>query len=98
MPVLSFLTKSENTMYNEHYNRHPNLPHSDFDEVVERLYESIVLNPSGSYDNQESFMHNAGERKDQIIYYLNKTLAIPHHAKLATALAEALLEDDIMRY
>jgi hypothetical protein len=85
-------------MYNECYNRNQNLPHSDFDEVVERLYESIVLNPCGSNCNQENFMHNASERKDQIIYYLNKTLAMPHHAKLATDLANALSEDDIIRY
>jgi hypothetical protein len=85
-------------MYNEYFTRTPNFPHSDFDEVVLRLYESILVNPRGSHDNQINLMHNASERKDQILYYLKDTLAIPQHIKLATDLADALLEDDIIRY
>ncbi|WP_412972943.1 hypothetical protein [Glaciecola sp. MF2-115] len=80
---------------NFHHNINTN---SDFDEVVMCLYESIVINPCYIGGNQESLFSNASERKDQIIYHLNKTILIPEHAKLATDLASALLKNDNFRY
>lgn len=65
-----------------------------FDEVIEKLYESAVLHPQYKNEKQMDFTTHPSERKEQILYYLQKTILIERHAKLAKEFAEILLKDD----
>jgi len=65
-----------------------------FDDVIERLYEAAILHPQRTSQQQMDFTTHPGERKEQILYYLQKTILIERHAKLAKKFAEILLKDD----
>lgn len=65
-----------------------------FDDVIERLYEAAVLHPQQTYEEQMDFTTHPEERKEQILYYIQRTIQIERHAALAKEFVETLLKDD----
>lgn len=63
-----------------------------FDEVIEKLYEALVMHPQSTEFVQPDLFNTHLERKEQILYYLEKTINVREQADLAKEFAESLLD------
>ncbi|RPH16826.1 MAG: hypothetical protein CBB67_014390 [Alteromonadaceae bacterium TMED7] len=64
-----------------------------FDFVIEKLYEAAMLHPLNYVDGEIDYSTRKGERKEQVLYYLQKTIHVDRHKELAIKFAKILLED-----
>lgn len=63
-----------------------------FDEVVEKLYEALVMHPQSTEFAQPDLCNTHLQRKEQILYLLEKTIKEREQADLAKEFAESLLD------
>jgi hypothetical protein len=64
-----------------------------FDFVIEKLYEAAMLHPLNYVDEKKDYSTCKSERKEQVLYYLQKTIHVDRHKELAIKFAKILLED-----
>ena len=65
---------------------------SAFDEVIEKLYEALVMHPQSTEFLQPDVFNTDEERKQQILYHLDKTISDKEKSDLAKEFAQALLD------
>ena len=64
-----------------------------FDFVIEKLYEAAILHPLNYSDGKVNHSTQESERREQVLYYLQKTIHVDRHKELALKFAKTLLED-----
>lgn len=77
------------------HNNHSTMFFTDcsLEAVVYRLAEATAMHPLRSDATQQDVFNTPQERRDQIIYHLNKTIEVKSHADLAIRFAKQLLDE-----